>query len=146
MWQIWAIVAGIFMIAEIFTTGFLVFWFGLSALIVMILSFFIQDIVILTTIFLILSVILIFATRPLVNRFLKTDSVNTNAFSIIGKHGLVTKEIDSIHGKGLIKINSETWSAEDINGNVIPKGAEIVVVKISGVKAIVSLVKLPENA
>ena len=140
MWQIWAIIGGIFIIAEIFTTGFLVFWFGLSALLVMILSFFIQDIIIQTTIFLIVSVILILATRPLMNKFLKTESVNTNAFSIIGKHGLVVKEIDSINGKGQIKINSEIWSAEDINGNTIPKGSEIVVVKISGVKAIVSLV------
>ncbi|MBR3002373.1 MAG: NfeD family protein [Clostridia bacterium] len=143
MWQIWAIVAGIFMVAEIFTTGFLVFWFGLSALIVMILSFFIQDLVIQTTIFLIISVILIFATRPLVNRFLKTDSVSTNAFSIIGKHGIVTKSIDSINSTGQVKINSEIWSAEDINGNSIPEGSEVVVVKIDGVKAIVSVVKLP---
>lgn len=145
MWQIWIIVAGIFFVAEIFTTGFLVFWFGLSALIVTFLSFIIPDLIIQTTIFLILSVILIFATRPLVNKFLKTDSVNTNVFSSIGKHGIVIKELDSIQGTGQIKVNGEIWSAEEINGNKVPKDAEVVIVKISGVKAIVSVVKLPNN-
>lgn len=145
MWQIWIIVAGIFFVAEIFTTGFLVFWFGLGALFTMVASFFIQDLVIQTTIFLIISVILIFATRPLINKFLKTDTVSTNVFSIIGKHAIVIKDLNSIEGTGQIKINGETWSAEEINGKSIPKGSEVVVTKISGVKAIVSLVKLPVN-
>ena len=143
MWQIWLIVAGVFFIAEIFTTGFLVFWFGLGAIFAMIASFFIQDLVIQTTIFLIVSVILIFATRPLVNKFLKTDTVSTNVFSIIGKHGIVVKELNSIEGTGQIKVNGEVWSAEDLNGNSIPEGSEVVVLKITGVKAIVSLVKIP---
>ena len=145
MWQIWLIVAGIFFVAEIFTTGFLVFWFGLSALVAMIVSFFVQDLVIQTTIFLIISVVLIFATRPFVNKFLKTESVNTNVFSNIGKHGIVTKELNSIEGTGQIKVNGEIWSAEELNGNVIPVNSEVTIVKISGVKAIVSVVKLPEN-
>lgn len=145
MWHIWVIVAGIFFIAEIFTTGFLVFWFGLSALVVSFLSFFIQDIIIQTTIFLILSVILIFATRPLVNKFLQTKSVKTNVFSSIGKHGIVISELDSKKGVGQIKANGEVWSAEEINGKKVPKDAEVVIVKIVGVKAIVSVVELPNN-
>ena len=141
MWQMWIIIAGIFFIAEIFTTGFLVFWFGIGGIAAMITSFFVTDIVIQTVIFLIVSVILIFATKPLVNRFLKTDSVNTNAFSIIGKHGIVTKDLDSINGIGQVKIGHEIWSAEELNDKNLKEGTEIVVVKIDGVKAIVSAVK-----
>ena len=48
-----------------------------------------------------------------------------------------------MNSTGQVKINSEIWSAEDINGKTIPEGAEVVVVRIDGVKAIVSLVKLP---
>lgn len=141
MWQIWLIVAGIFFVAEIFTTGFLVFWFGLGAIFSMIASFFIQDLVIQTTIFIIASVIFIFATRPLANKFLKTDSVPTNVFSVIGKHGLVITDINPIDGTGQIKINGELWSAESLNNQPISKDTQIVVVKINGVKAIVSPVK-----
>ena len=141
MWQIWLIVAGVFFVAEIFTTGFLVFWFGLGSLFAMLTSFFIDDIIIQTTVFLITSVIFIFATRPLVNKFLKTKTVPTNVFSIIGKHGIVVKELNSIEGKGQIKVNGEVWSADELNGKTVPEGSKVVIVKIEGVKAIVSVVK-----
>ncbi len=141
MWQMWLIIAGIFFVAEIFTTGFLVFWFGIGGVVAMITSFFIPDLIVQTVIFIIVSVILIFATKPLVNRFLKTDSVNTNAFSIIGKHGIVIKELDSIQGKGQVKVGHEVWSAEELNNNNLKEGTEIVVVKIDGVKAIVSAIR-----
>ncbi len=143
MWQIWLIVAGIFFVAEIFTTGFLVFWFGLSALIVTFLSLVISDLVVLTSIFLVLSVILIFATRPFVNKFLQTKSVNTNVFSLVGKHGIVIVPLDGKKGTGQIKINGEIWSAEELNKNDVPEDAEVVIVKIVGVKAIVSVVDTP---
>ena len=139
MWQIWLIVAGVFFVAEIFTTGFLVFWFGLGSLFAMLTSFFIDDIIIQTTVFLITSVIFIFATRPLVNKFLKTKTVPTNVFSIIGKHGIVVKELNSIEGKGQIKVNGEVWSADELNGKTVPEGSKVVIVKIEGVKAIVSV-------
>ena len=141
MWQMWIIIAGIFFIAEIFTTGFLVFWFGVGALFSMVASFFTQDIIIQTVIFIIASVIFIIATKPLVNKFLKTKSVNTNAFSIIGKHGVVIKEINSIKGTGQIKVEHEVWTAEELNHNNVPEGTEVVVNKIEGVKAIVIPIK-----
>ena len=139
MWQIWLIVAGIFFIAEIFTTGFLVFWFGLGSLFAMITSFFTDDIIIQTTIFIITSVIFIFATRPLVNKFLKTKTVSTNVFSLVGKHGIVIKELNSVEGTGQIKVNGEVWSADELNGKTVSEGTKVVIVKIEGVKAIVSV-------
>ena len=39
MWYVWLILAGIFVIAEIMTTGFLIFWLGLGSLCAMITSF-----------------------------------------------------------------------------------------------------------
>ena len=145
MWEIWIIVAGVFFIAEIFTTGFLVFWFGLGALIVSFLSFIIPDIIIQTIIFLILSVIFIISTRPLVNKFLKTKNVQTNVFSEVGKHGIVIQELDSKKNQGQIKVKGEVWSAEELNGKNVPVDTEVVIVKIDGVKAIVSVVQSSNN-
>ena len=139
MWYLWLIAAGIFFIIEIATVGFLIFWLGIGAIFAMITSFFTEDIIIQTTIFLITSVIFIFATRPLVNKFLQTKTVSTNVFSIIGKHGVVVNELNSVEGKGQVKINGEIWSAEELNGKTIEKGTKVVVVKIEGVKAIVSV-------
>lgn len=69
MWQVWLIIAGLFFVGEIATVGFLIFWFGIGALIAMIVSFFTSNIIIQTTIFVISSTILIFATKPFVKKF-----------------------------------------------------------------------------
>ena len=143
MWQTWLIIAGLAFVAEIFTAGFLIFWFGISALVTMVLSFFVSDIIIQSTVFIILSIILLLLTRPIVNKFVNTKTVNTNVFSLIGKKGKVIKELNPIDGKGQIKVNGEIWSAEEVNGKIIPENAEVEIIDIKGVKAIVSVLKLP---
>lgn len=140
MWQFWLIVAGLFFVGEIFTLGFLIFWFGIGALFAMIVSFFTTNIIIQTTVFLITSTIFILATKPLVKKFVDVKKTNTNVFSIIGKKALVIKDIDPIHSSGQIKLNGEVWSAETENDKIIKEGSEVEVLKINGVKAIVKLV------
>ncbi len=141
MWQIWLIIAGVCLVIEIMTTGFLVFWLAIGALVSMIVSLFTDSILIQTAVFVISSAILIFATKPFVKKFAKTKDVKTNAFSIIGQNGIVTKEIDSINAKGQVKIDGETWSAVGKDDMDIPKGTEVEVLEIKGVKAVVTPIK-----
>lgn len=143
MWQIWLIIAGVCLIAEIFTVGFLIFWFSIGALIAMVVSFFTTNIIIQTAVFIISSTILIFATKPFVKKFSKDeDTVKTNVYSIIGKTGIVTEEINSIHSKGQVKIAGEVWSAISNNDTIIPKDSEVEILEVKGVKAIVSPIKV----
>ena len=137
MWHIWLILAGVFFVIEAFTIGFLVFWFGIGALLAMIVSFFTDNIFLQSAVFIISSTILLFFTRPFVNRFSKNNNVQTNAFSIIGKKGIVTQTIDPISGKGQVKVGSEKWSAKSLNNSKIEEGLEVEVVEIDGVKAVV---------
>lgn len=142
MWQIWLIIAGLCFIIEMATVGFFVFWFGIGAIISMIVSIFVDNIIIQCSIFVISSVILLFLTKPLVNKLTKKDKVlETNAFSIIGKKGLVTQDINPTIGVGQVKIAGETWSAKTEDGSNIEKGTDIKVVKIDGVKAVVEATK-----
>ena len=137
MWQVWLIIAGLFFVGEIATVGFLIFWFGIGALIAMIVSFFTSNIIIQTTIFVISSTILIFATKPFVKKFADVKKTNTNVYSIIGKKALVIKTIDPIHSVGQIKINGEVWTDESENNQVIDECSEVEILEIKGVKAIV---------
>ncbi len=136
MWKFWLILSGIFLIIEIISVGFLVFWFSIGALIAMIASFFIPNTVVQITIFVISSTILLFATKPLVKKILPGD-VKTNSYSIIGKIAKVTIDIEPVDGKGQIKIGSEAWSAKSVDDTFIAKDTEVEIVKIDGVKAIV---------
>jgi len=138
MWQFWIILSGLFFIIEMATIGFLVFWFGIGALIAMVVSLFTSNIAIQTAVFVFSSTALLFLTRPLVNKFSKKENeIQTNAYSIIGKRGLVIKDIDPIRGKGQVQIGTEIWSAKSENDQKIEKGLEVEVLEIDGVKVVV---------
>lgn len=133
MWKFWLIVAGLSFVIESFTVGFLVFWFGIGALIALVSSFFIDNLIIQAAIFVVSSSILIVLTKPLVKKFIKnTKTVPTNVYSLLDKEGLVLEDIDSVQGTGKVKVKGELWSATaDID---IPKNSKIKVVSVNGVK------------
>lgn len=145
MWQIWLIASGVFFILEIFTIGFLVFWLGVAALLAMLISFLTDSIIIQTTVFVVSSALLIFATRPLVNKITKKDTVPTNVYSIVGKKGIVIEDIDWATGKGQIKSEGEVWSAKTREQINISKGTEVEIESIDGVKVFVRPLKITSN-
>lgn len=140
MWKIWLIFSGVFLIIEIATVGFLMFWFAIGALIAMISSFFIENVFIQASIFLVSSTILLFATKPLVNKILPKEeqSVQINSKSVEGKTAKVIVDIDSTEGKGQVKVNGEVWSAKSSDNSFISKDTDVTIEKIEGVKVIVS--------
>lgn len=144
MWKFWLIVAGISFVIESFTVGFLVFWFGVGALLALVSSFFIENIILQSAIFVISSSILIVLTKPLVKKFIKnTKTVPTNVYSIVGKEGIVLEDIDSIQGTGKVKVKGELWSATaDTN---ILKDSKIKVVSVNGVKLKVETLHEPSK-
>ena len=139
MWQFWLILSGIFFVFEMATVGFLIFWLGIGALTAMIISFFVDNVIIQTAVFVVTSIALIFLTKPFVKKFAKPGAnVKTNAYSIIGKNAIVTKEIDSNANVGQIRVGGDVWSAKTENEEVIPAHAQVKVLRIEGVKAIVT--------
>ena len=142
MWYIWLIAAGVFFIAEIITFWFMIFWLGIAALIVCLLSLVIHNIFIQMAVFVVLSTLLLFLTRPFVEKFVikKDEKTITNAFSIIGKEAKVIKAMDPVTKLGQVKIGQETWTARDTNEKLLQEGDVVKVKAIDGVKAIVSKV------
>ena len=129
MWQIWLILAGIFIIFEmVIPPDFLIFWVGIGAGI--------------TSIFYISSVLLLFCTKPFVRKFTRNSAnIKTNAYSIIGKTGIVISDIDPISGKGQVKVDNEIWSAKTNSTKPINKDTIITVKAIDGVKLVVTTEK-----
>ena len=147
MWHIWLIIAGVCFVIEMMTVGFLVFWFGIGALLTMIVSLIFPDnIVLQTTVFVVSSTSLIFLTKPLAKKLAKSGKkVATNAYSVIGKKGIVIQDINETHGVGQIKVAGEVWSAKTSDGSTIEKGTQIEVIKIDGVKAVVEPTAVATN-
>lgn len=143
MWMFWLIAAGIFFIGEMLTTGFLIFWLGLGSLLALVVSLFTSNLIVQTASFVISSILLIFATKPLVDKFSKKENVPTNVYTLHGKKGIVLEEINPTEGKGQIKVGGEVWSAICSEDLIIPKDSEVEIIEIRGVKAFVSPLKVP---
>ena len=141
MWQVWLIAAGVFLVLEVFTMGFLVFWLGIGCILAMLVSFITDSLIIQTTVFVLSSGFLIFATKPLVKKFTAKDTVKTNVYSIVGKKAIVIEDIDWATGTGQIKFDGQVWSARTTEQVNIAKGTEVEINKIEGVKAFVSPLK-----
>lgn len=143
-WQIWLIIAGICLIIEIATVGFLVFWFAVAALITCLLSLFIHNVIIQTAIFVVLSALLIFLTRPFANKISKKDKVVTNSNYLIGKEGTVLKDITFNSATlGQVKVNGDVWSAvTEEDYGIIPAKSIVRILKIDGVKLVVEPLKI----
>lgn len=147
MWSMWLIIAGFCFILEIVTVGFFIFWFGIGALLAMLTSFLFPDNIIMqVSVFVISSVLLLLLTKPLANKIAKKDkTITTNAYSIIGKKGIVTQDINPTIGIGQIKVSGEVWSAKTEDGTNLEKGSEISIIRIDGVKAVVEPLNSKSN-
>lgn len=136
MWILWLILCGVFLIAEIFTVSFLLFWPGIGAFLAFITSLFTDSFVIQFAVFVISSTLMIIFAKPLTKKLFKnSNDIKMNNSSLIGKTGIVVKDIKSIEATGQVKVNGELWSAFSSNPmEVIEKDSTIIVEDLEGVK------------
>jgi len=134
----WLIVAVVMIIGEMICPIFFMFWFGIGALVALVVSFITSNIIIQAVVFLVVSVVLVIFTKPLTNKFFKNKTKdNLNMNGIIGKTALVTKTIDNLKGTGEVKVHGEIWSAISENDEIIEVENQVEILKIDGVKLIV---------
>ena len=133
-WLFWLVLVIVLSIIEIATVNLLTIWFVISGIVAMILSFFIEDVAVVSTIFAILGIILLLITRPLVKKFAKTKDESINLGRVIGKTGIVTEEIRK-NQVGEVKVDGKRWSA--VSNKKIEVGSEVIIDAIEGVKLIV---------
>ena len=137
LWSIWLIACAIFLVIEIFTVGFLMFFPAVGAFFAFLCAIFKLTTEVQIIVFAVTSTLMIIFIRPIVTKFFKTKDVNMNSKSVIGKNGIVIKEIDNLHRKGQVKVVGEIWSAISDSNEPIEEGATILVDKIDGVKLVV---------
>lgn len=108
-WYIWLVLGIVLCTAEIFIPGFVILWFGISAIFVSLLALIGLNRIFQWIIFIILSFVLILLTRRLAEKLTKTRDEHVGPESLIGKEAIVIEEIDPIEGKYLVKVNGTEW-------------------------------------
>ena len=134
----WVILLVGFVVIEVATMGLTTIWFAGGALVAAIMAALHLPSYVQIATFIVVSVVLIFFTRPIAVRYFNKDRVKTNAESIVGKKAIVTGAIDNIKAQGQVTVSGMEWTARSVSDDVtIAEGAVVTIVAISGVKLIV---------
>lgn len=134
----WLIALIIFLVIEAVTVTLVCIWFAGGSLIGMLAAALQAPLWLQIILFLLVSILLLIYTRPIAMKHFNKNREKTNVSGIIGKQGIVTKEIDNLHGEGQVTVGGQEWSARNIaDGEVISEGSIVTVEEIKGVKLMV---------
>lgn len=138
MQYIWLAFVILFVVAECMTVGLVSIWFAGGSLIAMFLAMAGAGYVWQIIAFLVVSALLLFATRPLAKKYLNNKKEKTNYKSVIGEVAKVIETIDNYNQTGAAFADGKEWTARSTNDAVVmEKNTLVKVVAIEGVKLMV---------
>ena len=136
VWILWILLGVIFIIAEIFTLGFVLFWFGIGALAAALAGFLGFGMIIQFVVFAAVSTVLTVMSRTILgNYFSQTDenAYKTGIDSLPGQIGTVTSASKGALQEGAVKVYGSIWTAFPIDSeNNLIEGEKVEVVSVKG--------------
>src|SRR5207249_9696647 len=138
LWIFWTVLGAILIIAEIFTTGFVLLWFGIGALAAALAAFIgVSSITAQFLIFAIVSIGLTAASRTIfVNYFSREKAggdLKSGVEALPGQIGTVVSSSRGALNEGAVKVYGSTWTAFPIEGEEpLEAGDRVVVERVQG--------------
>jgi membrane protein implicated in regulation of membrane protease activity len=138
LWILWFILGAILIVAEVFTSGFVLLWFGIGALAAAFAGMVgIDSLALQFAIFAVVSVGLTAASRTIfVNYFSREttgDSLRTGVDSLPGKIGTVVSSSRGALQEGAVKVFGSTWTAYPAQGeSALEAGERVRVESVEG--------------
>ena len=135
VWHIWVIVALIFVIVEIFTTGFAVMCISFGSLFGAGASALDWDVKWQLLAFAVGTVLAFLIVRPLVYKFFynKAHEVKTNVEALVGRRAIVTERIEGELHPGRVKVDGDDWKAVTLESDPIEVGDAVEITAINSV-------------
>src|SRR5438876_5144003 len=137
-WILWCVLGAVLIVAEVFTSGFVLLWFGIGALAAALAGIVgINNLGIQFLIFAAVSIGLTAASRTIfVNYFSREktgDSLRTGVDSLPGKIGTVVSSSKGSLQEGAVKVFGSTWTAYPAPGEgPLEAGERVCVESIQG--------------
>lgn len=131
LWSVWVIVALVFVIVEIFTSGFGVLCFSFGCLAAAPVALIPDSLVWQVLAFAVVSLLSFIFLRPVLMKLLVKNSqggaAKSNADAIVGKVAVVSEAIEE-KGFGRVKLDGDEWKAVSSDGAAVEKGARVEIV------------------
>lgn len=138
LWIVWAILGAVLVVAEVFTTGFVLLWFGVGALAAGLAGLLgVHSIILQFLIFAVVSIGLTAASRTIfVNYFSREKSggdLKSGVESLPGKIGTVVSSSRGSMHEGAVKVFGSTWTAYPAEGEEpLEAGDRVEVTRVQG--------------
>ncbi len=134
----WLVLLILCIVIEIATLGLASIWFAGGAVPAMIVAAIGGPLWLQILLFFVVSLLLLFFTRPVAVKYFNKDRIKTNAESLVGRTAIVISDICNLEGIGQVTVSGQEWSARSVkDGVLIPTGTVVIVRAINGVKLIV---------
>lgn len=129
---IYFVIFTVAIVIEILTTALVSIWFAVGALVAFIVSLFVEDALILFTVFILSSIVSLSVTKPLLKKYFKSEYTSND--------GIISKKVkvisyDEETNSAKVKIGDVTWKAYSSSNLLV--GDIVVIKKIEGNKLIV---------
>ena len=136
---VWLILMVVLVVIEGATVALTTVWFAFGSLAALLLSLVHAPLWLQILAFLAVSLVLLFFTRPVAQKYFNRDRIRTNAERLIGEKAVVLEKIDNLRQAGLVSVRGQEWTARSEAAEIVILQDTVVEVKnISGVKLIVS--------
>jgi membrane protein implicated in regulation of membrane protease activity len=135
-WIFWVVLGVVLIIAEVFTLGFVLFWFGIGAIAAAFAGYLGFGFGIQFLIFASVSVILTAMSRTIFANYLAHgdgEPFKTGVDALPGQIGTVTIESKGVLNEGAVKVFGSTWTAFPFDGEtLLIEGEKVEVVNVKG--------------
>lgn len=138
MWLIWLILAAVFLVAEVFTTGFVLLWFGVGAAVAALLALLgVQSLTVQVFAFLAVASLLVVASRTIFEQFfMRTSSgkdLKTGVAQMIGQSATVTEASRGTLNEAAVRAYGSVWTALPLPGEApLQEGETVLIERLEG--------------
>jgi len=133
---IWTVLGIIFIIAEIFTTGFVLLWFGVGALVAAFAAMLGFGYPFQFLVFFLVSIALTVLSRTIFNKYFAHHSdaaLKSGAESLPGQIGIVVEPSVGALKEAAVKVYGSTWKAYPVEGeDALKLGERVAVESVRG--------------
>lgn len=138
LWYVWFIIGALFIVAEIFTSGFVLLWFGAGALIAGLLALTgIVGLPLQIVVFLAVSILMAVASKTIFERFFMRDSpgreLKTGMDALPGRIGVVVENSTGPARECAVKVFGSTWRAFPVDSDeALKEGEQVKIERVEG--------------
>ncbi|HEY5428429.1 MAG TPA: NfeD family protein [Solirubrobacteraceae bacterium] len=138
-WLLWVILAAAFGVGEMLSGGFFLAPFALGGILAA-AGDAAAGSAVGVIVFVMASLLSLVLVRPIVRSHLRMPaSIRTGGAALVGKQATVIERISNAEGVGIVKIDSDVWTARSLyDDQEIEPGTRVEVVDIKGATALVT--------